>query len=666
MSANPKTSALFDEVIRLVNIGDTVAAEAKCREAMARDAHDVNFTALHGAVLVKMGRYAESEQVLRRAIAVAPTFAKPHEDLGHVLLEMGKPAEAVPLLQEATRLDPGAVGAWFNLGRALADSGRGKEADAAFEKSFDLSPERKSLAYGSKAHQEGKLDEAERLYRQVLRFNPGNVDAMRLLSNILAQTQRADEAEQLLVKALTLTPDFVAARIDLGVVLREQDRFAEAIQSFRTAIAIEPENPRTHFLLGGTFAPAGLTYDAIESYRRALALNPRHAGAWLGLAHTLKTVGKTEEAVNAYKESSNLRPNNGEIYWSLANLKTYRFDDDEIANMEQSLATGKLSRLSEINMLFALAKAFEDRGDYLRAWSKYADGNAKRREDEWYDPVSTEILHDAIRSVFNEALLGQRTNGGDPDPAPIFIVGLPRSGSTLLEQILASHSQVEGTAELPYIGRVAASLNLNRADGINYPAAVRELDAENLRKLGQDYLRYAQLHRRRGKLHFIDKMPNNFPHVGFIHLILPNARIIDARRHPLDACVSCYRQLFARGQPFTYDLMDIGEYYMQYLKMMDHWQKVLPGRVLTVQYEELVGDFENQVRRLLDHCGLPFEETCLRFHETERPVRTASSEQVRRPINAEAIGRWRHYEQHLNALQEVLSPVLKDEISARD
>ena len=657
MSATPKTTAQFDEVIRLVNAGDTAAAEALCRSATARDAQDVNFMALHGAVLVKMGRFADSETVLRRAIALAPTFAKPHEDLGHVLLETGRAAEAVPMLQEATRLDPGAGGAWFNLGRALADIGRGKEADAAFEQSFELSPERKSLAYGSRAHQEGKLDEAERLYRQVLRFNPGNVDAMRLLSNITAQTQRPDEAEQLLQRALVLAPDFVAARVDQGLILREQDRFAEAIESFRAAIAIEPDNPRTHFLLGGTFAPAGLIFDAIASYRRALELNPRHAGAWLGLAHTLKTVGQTDEAVNAYKESSRLRPNNGEIYWSLANLKTYRFSDEEIASMEETLAAKKSSRLSEVNMLFALAKAWEDRGDYARAWGYYADGNAKRREDEWYDPVSTEILHDAIREVFNENLLGRLAGVGDPDPAPIFIVGLPRSGSTLLEQILASHSQVEGTAELPYIGRVAASLNLNRADGINYPAAVRELDAPHLRALGQDYLRYAQLHRRQGKPHFIDKMPNNFPHVGFINLILPNARIIDARREPMDTCVSCFRQLFARGQPFTYDLIDIGEYYLQYRKMMDHWHKVLPGRVLTLQYEELVGDFENQVRRLLDFCGLPFEENCLRFHETERPVRTASSEQVRRPINAEAIGRWRHYEQHLEMLKEVLASI---------
>lgn len=664
MSASPGTPALFDEVIGLVGAGDTTRAEALCRQAVERDGRDVNMQALHGAVLLKMGRLPEAEQALRRAISLAPTFAKPHADLGQLLLELGKVDEAVTILQEAVRLAPRLDGAWFNLGKALAASGRGKDADAAFERSFDLSPERKALAYASRAHQEGKLEEAERLYRQVLRQNPSNVDALRLLANIALQARRPDESEKLLRRALALAPDFVAAHIDLGHLLREQDRFEEAIVSLRTALSIEPDNPRTHFQLGGTLAPAALTLDAIESYRHALALNPHHAGAWLGLAHTLKTVGKVDEAIRAYHESARLRPNNGEIYWSLANLKTYQFGDEEVAAMEEKLASGTLSRLSEVNMLFALGKAYEDRKDFERAWDRYQRGNARRREEEWYDPVHTQIMNDSIIEVFDAGLLKSHPNGGAPDPAPIFIIGLPRSGSTLLEQILASHSQVEGTAELPYIGRVATSLNLNRADGVNYPAAVRELDDVHLRALGQEYLRMARLHRRRGTPHFIDKMPNNFPHVGLIHLILPNALIIDARRHPLDACVGCFRQLFARGQPFTYDLVDIGEYYLQYRKLMDHWHSVLPGRVLTMQYEDLVGDFENQVKRLLDYCRLPFEENCLRFHETERPVRSASSEQVRRPISAEAIGRWRNYEKHLGALKEILEPLLAGEISA--
>lgn len=661
MKSGPDTRPLFDEVLRRIAGGDSMGAESLCREGLARQPGDINLTALHGAVLVKMARLQEAEPVLRRAIELAPTFAKPREDLGLMLHETGRSAEAVPLLEEATRLDPGVAGAWFALGRALHATGRGQEADVAFEKSFELSPERKALAHGARAQQEGNLQEAERLYREALRHKSGNVDAMRLLASVLMQTHRADEAERLLRKVLELAPDFVAARTDLGQLLREQDRFAEALECLQAALITEPDNPRTHFLLGGTYAPAGLNHEAVAAYRRALDLNPRHAGAWLGLAHSLKTVGGTDEAIAAYHESAKLRPNNGEIYWSLANLKTYRFTDGEIAGMETKLASGTLSSLSAVNMHFALGKAYEDREDYDRAWGHYAAGNDKRRGEEWYDAVHTEVQNDAIRSVFRADLLAARAGAGEPDPAPIFIVGLPRSGSTLLEQILASHSQVEGTAELPYVGRVATSLNLNRADGVNYPTAVRELDGPHLRALGQEYLRLARMHRRRGTPRFLDKMPNNFPHVGFIHLILPNARIIDARRDPLDTCVSCYRQLFARGQPFTYDLVDIGEYYLQYRRMMDHWHTVLPGKVLTVQYEELVANFESQVRRLLEFCDLPFEESCLRFHETDRPVRTASAQQVRRPLNAEAVGRWRHYEKHLGALKEVLAPVLPSE-----
>jgi hypothetical protein len=277
---------------------------------------------------------------------------------------------------------------------------------------------------------------------------------------------------------------------------------------------------------------------------------------------------------------------------------------------------------------------------------------------EKYDPVQTEVLHDAIIEVFSASFLQEKAGQGNADPAPIFVVGLPRSGSTLIEQILASHSMVEGTSELPYVGRVATSLNRNRADGINYPEAVRELGAGHFQSLGQQYLELAEMHRTEGKPRFIDKMPNNFPAVGFLHLILPNAKIVDARRHPLDACLSCYRQLFAKGQTFTYDLVDIGEYFLEYERMMDHWHSVLPGKVITLQYEEIVRNFDVEVRRLFEHCELPFEDACLRFYETERPVRTASSEQVRQPIHDRSIGFYRNYEERLHELKEVLAPSL--------
>jgi tetratricopeptide (TPR) repeat protein len=465
---------------------------------------------------------------------------------------------------------------------------------------------------------------------------------------------------------VTQAPDFAEARLDLGRLFKDQHQLEKAVAQFEGAIELEPDNYQAHHLLAATLGPAARSYDAIDAYRKVLQLRPQHAGAWLGLAHMLKTVGQQEEAIEAYRECIRLKPGNGETYWSLANLKTYTLSDEDIAAIEAELALAdtpdgqdqEADTQSRVNLLFALAKAWEDRGDFERAWTYYEQGNRTQRMEENYDPVRTEVLNDAIIQVFNREFLESRQGLGHTSNEPIFIIGLPRSGSTMLEQILASHSAVEGTSELPYASVVANSLNRNRADGVNYPQAVRDLSTTQLRVLGQDYLDLARIHRTEGKPRFVDKMPNNFPTVGLLHLILPNARIIDARRYPLDSCLSCYRQLFARGQNFTYDLTDIGEYFLQYQRMMDYWHEVLPGRVLTVQYEDMVTDFDNQVRRLLDYCELPFEENCVRFWETDRPVRTASSEQVRQPIYTQSIHRWRRYEHHLGELIEVLDPVL--------
>ncbi|HET6564070.1 MAG TPA: sulfotransferase, partial [Xanthomonadales bacterium] len=307
---------------------------------------------------------------------------------------------------------------------------------------------------------------------------------------------------------------------------------------------------------------------------------------------------------------------------------------------------------------FALAKAYEDRGEDALAWQHYVDGNDTQRMQENYDPVRTEVVNDEIISVFNPEFLEQNQGVGHPSNEPIFVIGLPRSGSTLLEQILASHSQVEGTSELPYVGVISNTAGRNRADGLIYPRALRDVQPGKWEEMGQTYLDLSRIHRGEGKPRFIDKMPNNFPHVGLIHLMFPNSKIIDARRYPLDSTLSCYRQLFARGQSFVYDLTDIGEYFLQYQRMMDYWHEVLPGRVLTVQYEDMVTDFDNQLTRLLDYCGLPFEDSCARFWETNRPVRTASSEQVRQPIYTKSIHRWRRYENELGELIEVLQPIL--------
>ena len=657
------SKSALSEAVALINAGQIDKAEAICRSGIVRNPDDVNMVALLGATLLKSRQIPEAEKYLRQAIQLAPSFAKPHEDLGHLLLNKGQPEEAASILEKATRLDPDLDHAFFNLGKALSMLGKGKEADEAFEKSFELNPERKNLALAAEHQNAGRLKEAEHLYREVLRNNPTHVDALRLLGTISMQNGRIYEAERLFRRAVSNAPDFVLAQLDLGRALKEQNRLEEAIDRFRQVIALEPNNVPAHYLLASTLTLAALTYESVEAYQRVLELRPNHAGAMLGLGHVLKTVGRQTEAIEAYRNCIRHRPQNGETWWSMANLKTYRLSDEDIHQMESMVCDGddpdqEITEQSRINILFALAKAFEDRGNYDRAWAYYEEGNSRQRVLENYDPVRTETMNDEIVEVFNQEFLFANTGLGHPSAEPVFVVGLPRSGSTLIEQILASHSRVEGTSELPYASLVAASLNRNRADGVNYPHAVHELGEEHFKRLGGDYLEFAQIHRTEGKPVFIDKMPNNFPTVGFLHLILPNAKIVDARRYPLDSCLSCYRQLFARGQNFTYDLTDIGEYFLQYQRMMDHWHEVLPGRCLTVQYEEVVTDFENQVRRLLEYCELPFEDACINFHETERPVRTASSEQVRQPVYSKSVNFWRNHEAYLEELIEVLEPVL--------
>ena len=650
--------ATFNEALNLVSQGNADHAEKLCRNSIQENPQDANLIALLGAILVKKKHYEEAAEWLQQAVEIAPTFAKAHEDLGFALLQQQHTEEALKILQKATRLDPSLDLAFLNLGKALALLGKGKEADEAFEKSFDLNPERKKLAHAAEHQRAGRFDEAKELYREVLRKNPTNVDALRMMGIIASGDGHNDEAERLFRRAVSSAPDFVDAILDLGGALKEQNRFEEAIECFRKAITLEPSNVKAHFQLASTLSPAALTYEAIEEYEQVLKLRPNHAVAKLGLGHTLKTVGRQEEAIQAYRECIELQPDKGETYWSLANLKTYQLTDDDISEMKSQIEDDGLTDESRVNFLFALAKASEDRGDFETAWNYYYEGNSTRRKLEYYDPVQTETQNDKITKVFVRDFLDDNAGLGNPDPSPIFVVGLPRSGSTLIEQILASHSMVEGTSELPYVRQVTHSLSRNRAEGINYPEAVLELGEPHFKSLGQAYLDAAQLHRTEGTPRFIDKMPNNFPAVGFLHLILPNAKIIDARRYPLDSCLSCFRQLFGKGQSFTYDLTDIGEYFLQYQRMMDHWHEVLPGRVLTVQYEDIVTDFENQVRRLLEYCELPWEDACLSYHDTDRPIRTASSEQVRQPVYVKSVNFWRNHEKYLGELIEVLTPVL--------
>jgi hypothetical protein len=327
--------------------------------------------------------------------------------------------------------------------------------------------------------------------------------------------------------------------------------------------------------------------------------------------------------------------------------------------MEAQIANPDLADEHRANFQFALGKACDDAGDYARSFQHFASGNDNRRRRETYDPVNTADTHDKLIDVFSREFIARNSGTGHPSDEAIFIIGLPRSGSTLIEQILASHPDVEGTFELPDLARVARSVGMQQQNKTGYPAAVHDLSAQELHDLGADYLCRVERHRVSGTAYFTDKMPNNFAHVGLISLILPNAKIINATRHPLDSCLGSYQQLFARGQPFTYDLFELGEFYMEYRRLMDHWHSVLPGKVLDVQYETVVDDFENEVRRLLEFCELPWDDACLKFYETQRAVKTASSEQVRQPIYSGSKHRWRNYEDELQPLIEILEPLLR-------
>jgi tetratricopeptide (TPR) repeat protein len=650
--------SLFDTILEQIAARRLDQACDSCRQALQRYPEDVNILGLLGATLGDQGEFEEAEKVLNQVIDLAPTFAKPYEDLGTLLLQCERAQDAIPLLEKAIRLDPRLEAAHFQLGKALAREGRGKEADEAFERSFELSPVRGMMARAAEHHREGRLEEAEKLCRKVLQNKPQHVDALRLLGLIAAAAGELEEAENLLRQALEQAPDHTPAMFELGRVLKELDRHEEAIEVYRELIRQQPDNPKAHYRLAGVLGPAALTDQSAAAYRRCLELSPEHAGAWLGLGHMLKTLGQQEQGIRAYQRCRELTPGFGEVYYSLANLKTYQFSDAEISEMQQHLESTDMEDISRVNFLFALAKAYEDRRDYQQAWQYYQQGNARQRMSVSYDPVQTETVNNDLVEFFNREFFEKIRGAGNPDRAPIFVLGMPRSGSTLVEQIIASHSQVEGTSELPYIGRLTKTLNRNRADGMRYPAVLGELEARHLHRLGETYVNMAQMHRVEGTPRFIDKMPNNYPSVGFIHSILPNARIIDARRHPLDACVGNLRQLYARGQTFSYDQTDIGEYYLQYHRMMDHWDQVLPGRVLRVQYEDTVKDLETQVKRILDYLELPFEDACLNYHDTERAVRTASSEQVRQPIYTSSLGFWKNYEPWLDELKEVLAPIL--------
>ena len=649
--------AAFEQASRLLRVGDLEAAKAACLDTLEQHPADTNLLCLLGTVLVRQGRPDEAENALRPALWQQPDFAAAHAGLGNALMIQHRTEEALECFQAAIKLEPDNGQVHFKLSRVLAELGRNDEAEQARQEAAKYAPNQAALAAAAEHRHAGRLAQAEKHYQEILLREPGNAEVLRSLAGCAMDRKQFGDAIVLLRRAIEHAPDSMRAWNALGSALLAHKDFDAAIEAFSRAAAIEPGLAHTRLMLGKALSLASNYHQAIDAFRAGLDIQPGHAGCLLGLGHCLKTIGRTDEAVQNYRASIAGQPTFGEAYWSLADLKSFRFEPAEIQSMQTHVDDTSLPEETRIHFRFALGKACEDEHDYRAAFEHYRRGNLARRARESYDPVATEVLHDRIIDVFTPDFLAEHADSGDPDPAPIFIVGLPRSGSTLIEQILASHSQVAGTRELPDLPNVIRAIDRQATGAERYPEILRHCTGDRLRELGRQYLASTQRHRS-GLPHFTDKLPNNFSATGLLALILPNAKIINTRRHPLDSCMGSFKQLFASGQAFTYDLLELGEYTLDYQRIMDHWHTVLPGRILDVHYEQLVADQEAETRRLLEFCGLPWEAACLRFYATDRAINSASSEQVRQPLYASSVHHWRHYEAELGELIEILQPLL--------
>jgi len=649
----------LDITIDAIKQGEFDKAVGICKEYLAGHPNSVPHLQLLGHVLVRKGDLDEARRQLELAASCAPEYAAVHEDLGSLEALAGNLDAAVGLLRKAVKLDPTIATAHKKLARALSDAGRHNEVDSAMEEYLEQNEDVALVAEGAEHYREERFDEAESVLVKALRKTPDNVDAMRFLGMTYhCQGKKMNDAEALLRKATNIAPDFHQAFSNLGRVLIDNGKSDEAITTYQQLIALKPDDDDAYAGLGRAYAYTGDTDAAVDAYLQSLELNPKVPATHMALAHMLKTQGQQEDALAHYRNAIELKPDLGESYWSMANLKTCRFEQYEIDAMEEQIQSSELSDRARINFEFALAKSYEDNKNYSQAWNHYSAGNRLQRAQVKFDLVQHESHLESIKSVFSSDFVAAHADSGCQEAGPIFVVGLPRSGSTLVEQILASHSQVEGTAELPNTAAIAYGTAKYRNDGLAYPETAEVLSARDFEAYGKEYLKQVAHHRVEGTPFFVDKMPNNFIHVGWIKLILPNARIINTRRHPMDSCLGAYKQLFAKGQEFTYDMIELSEFYRDYVDIMDHWHEVFAGEILDIHYEDNVTNLEIQVRRLLDYCGLPFEEQCLRFHETKRAVKTASSEQVRQPIYRSALGLWKKYGSALDSWREDLADVV--------
>jgi tetratricopeptide (TPR) repeat protein len=606
-----------------------------------------------------LGDTAAALATLGKLEQLQPRFSRLYQERGYCYVALKRAPEAIEGFLRGVNINPALPASWNMLAGLYRMTGQAADAATAAAHVATLQKLPPAVVTATALFYDGELAESEQIVREFLLKQGHHVEAMRLLARIGMERDVLDDAQLLFEAVLDLEPDYHAARFEYAQVLCRRHLYPQAQEQVEKLLDVDRSNRDYSTLHAMTHVGLGQHERAIELYRQLLpgALQP--AELHLSIAHSLKTLGQREPAIDEYHAAAASREGFGDAWWSLANLKTYRFADAEIGQMRATEAAATTGAVDRFHLCFALGKALEDREQYAASFEYYARGNSLKRAASRYRPEVMELNTRLQTEVCTPELFARHEGSGAEAADPIFIIGLPRSGSTLIEQILASHSKVEGTHELSDIPRMVSELQGRdwQLDNPRYPAVLAQLSADDLRRLGEKYLRDTRSYRT-GKTRFIDKMPNNFRHVGLIHLMLPNARIIDARREPMACCFGNLKQLFAHGQEFAYSIEDIARYYRTYLELMRHWDAVLPGRVLRVQYEEVVADLEVNVRRILDYCGLEFEPACVEFYRTERSVRTASSEQVRQPIYREALDQWRHYEPWLGPLREALGDAL--------
>ena len=602
-------------------------------------------------------RWMLALSTLSKILRHKPNFGRAYQEVGYNHIALKEYSRAGAAFEKAISADPSLINSWKCLAKLYQDTGNKERMASAQEQVEFLSGLPTELLGAISYMSDDKLVDAERLCKHFLRSDKTHAEGMRLLAEIATHNKIYDEAEFLLESCVEFNPEHRNARIQYVNILLRVQKFSNALEQAEFLIDKYPDDTNIiQSLYANACTGVGKNEAAIKSYGFLMEQHPENHFFPVSVAHVHKTDGDIDKAVELYRKAYGLKRDHGDAYWSLANTKSYVFTEDELAQMtamEADPATGEEDR---IQLCFALGNAYEDRREYGQSFDYYYKGNTLKQSKTHHSPGQLQIRIDSQITVCTEELFSAKTGVGLEVPDPVFIVGLPRAGSTLLEQILSSHSQVDGTMELHNILNLAKRLRGrgNDQDGIpRYPKILTELDDDYFRRFGEQFIQNTRAYRGAAPF-FTDKMPNNFFHIGLIKLILPNARIIDARRHPVACCFSGFKQLFGEGQEFSYGLKEIGNYYRQYVKLMDHWDRVLPGFVLRVQHEDVVNNLEEQVHRILDFCDLPFEQACVDYHQTERSIRTPSSEQVRQPIYKTGLEQWRNFEPWLDPLKEAL------------